>query len=392
MSFSKHWKPSEPAPNCFSKHWKVMLLVLGLSLQASAQIEGMEISGFRVPEYDEQGQMTAQLFGDHAELGSDGLVKIEGVRVELYRDGEVFMDVLSPRCFYNQKTRKVDSEAAVSAEMDGARLTGIGYRLDVDARTVHVLSDSRLAFTDGTQQSGLGLDMGSGGSTNETVITSRELFLDYNGRSAKFNDAVRIENEETLLECEKLDVFFNDDNELEKAVAESSVMIRNREMTMRCGALDVAFTGENEIDRAFADSSVVISNAEWTVSGEQGTLMYMERRALLEGGVQVESKELNMTCATLNLSFDENNEINWIEALGEVKILNEGREAYAGKAVFDVKTDEFILEENPKLVDGRNLLMGDRIRFWRSTGRMVCEPARAVIFPGTTFETQIFEK
>jgi lipopolysaccharide export system protein LptA len=94
----------------------------------------------------------------------------------------------------------------------------------------------------------------------------------------------------------------------------------------------------------------------------------------------------------LTLRFNESNEIDWIEALGAVRILNEGREAVAEKAVFDVKTDEFLLEENPKLIDGKNILMGDRIRFWRSTGRMVCEPARAVIFPGTELKTEFFEK
>ena len=326
----------------------------------NAQEEGMEISGFRVPENDEQGQMTAQLFGDHAVLGSEGLVKIEGVRVELYREGEVVMEVESPRCFYNQKSREVNSDAAVSAKAEGIVLTGTGYLLDVEARTVHVMADSRVVFAEGVQRSELGLEPGGGNkSTNEPVITSKELFLDYNGRSARFVD---------------------------------SVHISDRELDMQSGKLDVFFSGENEIERALAESGVILSISEWKVAADRGTLMVLERKALLEGGVQVDSKELNMTCSTLNLSFDENNEINWIEARDEIRILNEGREAYAGKAVYDVKTDEFLLEENPKLVDGKSMLMGDRIRFWRTTGRMVCEPARAVIFPGTKFETELFEK
>lgn len=376
--------------NFFSNPWKAAWAVVLLCGFAPAQEQGMEISGFRVPEYDEQGQMTSQLFGDHAELGADGVVKIDGVRVELYREGDVFMEVESPRCFYNQKSREVNSDAAVSAKADGIVLTGTGYLLDVEARTVHVLADSRVVFDDGVQQSGLGIE--TGGSTNKTVITSKELLLDYNGRSARFNDAVRIENEDTVLECEKLDVFFNKDNKLEKAVAESSVRIENKEMTMRCGRLDLFFSGDNEIERAVAENEVKLSNDEWKVAADRGTLMLLERTAFLEGGVQVDSRELNMTCSTLKLSFDESNEINWIEARDEIRILNEGREAYAGKAVYDVKSDEFLLEEDPKLLDGKNMLMGDRIRFWRSTGRMVCEPARAVIFPDSNFKTELFEK
>jgi len=33
---------------------------------------GMEVSGFRVPDYDEQGQLRAQLYGEHAKV-DDGL-------------------------------------------------------------------------------------------------------------------------------------------------------------------------------------------------------------------------------------------------------------------------------------------------------------------------------
>lgn len=319
----------------------------------------MEISGFRVPEYNDQGQMTSQLFGDHAELQGNREVEITGARMEFYRDGDVFMTVQSPRCFYNQKSRKVQSEEAVTAEMDGVRLTGTGYFLDVDGRTVRVLNDSRVVFAEAFQSSVFEGMTGGAKSTNETVITSKQLFLDYTARSARFSDSVYLQDEEMSMECGQLDVFFNESSEIERAVAESDVKL---------------------------------SNEEWKVLASRGTLLYLERTACLEGDVQVESKELSMTCATLNLSFDESNKINWIEALTDVRISREGREAYAGHAVYDIKTDEFLLEDKPKLVDGRNMMFGDTIRFWRATGRMICEPsARVVVYPDKKFKTEIFE-
>ena len=372
------------------------VLIVGVLLLApcvQAQEEGLEIGGFRVPQYDDQGQMTSQLFADKAEQASAGMVKIEGVRVEFYRDGDVFMEVESPRCLYDQKSRKVNSDAPVSAEMDGMRLTGMGYLLDVEARTVQVMDESRVVFADMMKPSGLDLKPGDAGSTNETVITSKQLFLDYNGRSARFTDSVRIQDEEMDLECGKLDVFFNKNNNIERAIAELEVRLsKDKEMSVECGKLDVFFSENNEIDRAIAESEVKLSNEEWKVTASRGMLMVLERTAFLEGGVQVESQELNMTCSTLNLSFDESNEIDWIEALGEVRILHEGREATAGKAVFDVATDEFLLEDNPKLVDGKNRMLGEKIRFWRSTGRMVCDRAQVVIFHDDDFKTDIFEK
>jgi len=286
-------------------------------------------------------------------------VEITGARMEFYRDGKVFMTVKSPHCFYNQKSRKAHSDAPVSADMEGVHLTGTGYFLDVDGRTVRVLDESRVVFTEALQSSVFEGMTGGAKSTNETVITSKQLFLDYTTRSARFIDSVYLRNEEMSMECGQLDVFFNESSEIERAVAEFDVKL---------------------------------SNDEWKVLASQGTLLYLERTACLEGDVQVESKELSMTCATLNLSFDESNEIDWIEALTEVRILHEGREAYAGRAVYDIKTDEFLLEDHPRLVDGRNMMFGDTIRFWRSTGRMICEPsARVVVYPDKKFKTEIFE-
>lgn len=277
----------------------LVVLAAFLCSQASAQIEGMEISGFRVPEYDEQGEMTSQLFGDHAIMGADDSVKIEGVRLEFYRDEEVFLHAESPYCFYDRKEGQVHSDAPVRAEMDGMVLTGKGFELQADARTVHVLENCRVEISDVMQQADIHpTDDDAALSNSVTVITSKELFLSYEGRMARFVDTVHV-----------------DDSQLE------------------------------------------------------------------------------LDAQSLKISFGENNEIDWIEALTDVRILHEGREAYADKAVYDVKTDEFVLEGNPRLADGENMLMGDRIRFWRASERMICEPqARLVIFPDEEAKTELFEK
>ena len=275
--------------------WAVLALLLAFC--ANAQEPGMEISGFRVPEYDAQGQMTSQLFGDYAELGSDGMVRLEGVRVEFYRDGETFMEVASPYSFYDQKKRVAKSDAPIRADMEGVHLTGTGYVMDARERTVHVFDESRVVIEDIMQQTGLDAEAANSAVTNVTEITSKQLFLNYDGKSARFVDSVHVED-----------------------------------------------------------------------------------------------PEMQMDSGSLELRFSENNEIDWIEALNDVRILHEGREAYAGKAVYDVTTDEFLLEDQPKLVQGKNMLFGDTIRFWRESGRMICEPAaRVVIYPSKKLKTDIFE-
>lgn len=279
-----------------SNVWKRVGVGLALVLAGSvlAQELDMEISGFRVPEYDEQGKMTSQLFGDHAEIDQGGDVSITGVRMEFYREDETFMTVESPTCLYNQKTQIARSDATVFADMDGLQLRGRGYRLNAAKRTVKLFADSEVTIADVMQKETEGLL----GETNVTVITSVKLFLDYSQRTAFF-----------------------------------------------------------------------------------------------EENVQVADSELTMDCESLDLRFGENNKIDWIEALTNVKIFHEGREAYAERVVYDVKVNEFLLEGNPRLIEGRNMLQGDRIRFWRESGKMICEPAaRLVIFPDDEMNADMFEK
>ena len=299
-----------------SKKWKnaVRLTLILLAPVAYSQMAGLEISEFRVPEYDAQGVMTSQLFGDLAVMGSNSIVNITGLRIEFYKDSNTVMKVTSPYCFYNQKTREAQSDAPVAADMERMHVRGQGYFLKPGDNTVRILNESRVTIEgiaqkakentppSGNRGTNNVLDIaslaGNRGTNDLTVITSKELFLNYKAKSVRF-----------------------------------------------------------------------------------------------EQNVHVQDPKMVMDSGTLEVRFGEKNEINWIEALTNVKILSGTREANSGKAVYDVKTDEFLLEGTPSLRDGKNTLYGDRIRFWRAAGRMVCEPrARVVIYPEKGMKTDFFEK
>ncbi len=264
-----------------------------------AQMAGVEISSFRVPEYDEKGVMTSQLFGDQAVVGDNSEVHITGLRVEFYKEGKTAMTVVSPHCFYNQKTREAHSDAPITADMDRLQVQGQGYFLTPSDRTVRILDKTQVTIEDMMENVKADSPLsGSRGTNGVTVITSKELFLNYKMKTVRF---------------------------------EQNVHVQDPKMTMDCGVLEV--------------------------------------------------------------HFGEKNEINWIEALTGVKIISEGREANSGKAVYDVKTDEFVLEDKPSFKDGKNTLFGDKIRFWRDSGRMICEPrARLVIYPEKNIKTDFFGK
>ena len=292
----------------------IRLLLILLAPMAYSQMAGLELSAFRVPEYDAKGVMTSQLFGEHAVIGDDGEVNITGLSIEFYKDSNTVMKVTSPYCFYNQKTKEAHSDAPVAGDMDRMHVRGQGYFLKPGENTVRILNQSQVTI-EGIMQKvntnapssgnratnaipGLSALVGNRGSNDVTVITSKELFFNYKAKNVRF---------------------------------EQNVHVQDLKMTMDCGTLDVR--------------------------------------------------------------FGEKNEINWIEALTGVKIVSEGREANAGKAAYDAKTDEFVLQDNPSFRDGKNKLYGDRIRFWRASGRMVCEPrARLVIYPDKNVKTDFFGK
>ena len=424
MIFSTLWNRLRRGTDLFPHSWRVVLLTVALCGFAGAQEEGTALGDFRVPQYDEQGQMTSQLFGEHAEMGSGSLVKIEGVRVEFYRDDEVFMTVESPRCLYDRKSRKVNSEAPVSADMEGFRLTGTGYVLDVDGRTVQVLKESRLVLE--SMMNGLQEGTGAGDSKapDVTTITSAKLFLDYFKRTARFVETVRVDNPELGLTCAALNIQFAEKSEIKQIDAldgciltiektEDSAMEENPELELVCQTLQVRFAADNKVDQidalggirlevfdeiAQTDDSLVAQDSPGTndtatvITSKELFLDYTGRTGRFENSVHVQDSRMEMDCGTMTVRFGENNQIDWIEALREVSIVSEGREAQAGKAVYDVTTDEFLLEENSKILEGRNILLGDRIRFWRATGRMVCEPsARLIIYPDDKTNTKLFE-
>ena len=286
-------------------------------------MKGLEISAFRVPEYDAQGVMTSQLFGERAEGAEGDEVKITGLRVEFYKDGKTAMEVTSPYCFYDQKTRVTHSDAPMTADMDRVHVRGQGFLLKPGESNVRILNNSHV--------------------TLENII-----------QQAK-SDAPLKDGRET--------------NNLPKV--KSGGLLKG----------DLLPKG----DRG--------TNAVTVITSKELFFQYKAKTVRFEQNVHVQDPKMVLDSGSLEVRFGENNEINWIEALTNVKILSEGREANAGKAVYDVTTDEFVLEDNPSFKDGKNTLFGDKVRYWRSSGRMVCEPrARLVIYAGKDMKTDLFGK
>ena len=115
---------------------------------------GMEFSGFRVPDYDSQGQLRAQLFGEYARVLQDDEVKITNLKIEMYKDGQVAMTVFLPECFFNTESRVAKSEGLVLIESESMSVTGRGFIWSAAAGRFEILHDSKVLVKD-TAKTGL---------------------------------------------------------------------------------------------------------------------------------------------------------------------------------------------------------------------------------------------
>jgi len=104
--------------------------------------------------------------------------------------------------------------------------------------------------------------------------------------------------------------------------------------------------------------------------------------ALFERNVVVNDPSLKMKCDKMTVRFNAKSEVELIDAEGNVVLSQSDKTAWAAKARYEVSTGRITLDGSPRVMRGRDMLLGDRITFWRDQNRMEVEPrARLIIYP-----------
>ncbi len=125
-----------------------------------------------------------------------------------------------------------------------------------------------------------------------------------------------------------------------------------------------------------------VSGDVTVVTADRLVFDYKKQYALFEGNVVVSDPEMDLKAQSLIIKFSEDSEVQSIVAKTGVIIEQSDKRAEAGVAVYDVISGKVVLEDNPRVRRGRDILTGDTITFWRDENKMVCEPrARLIIFP-----------
>jgi len=143
-------------------HFIVLLFVCGaVRAQATPDVPaptkldeymeaGMEVSGVRVPYYDDDGNLRAQLYGGHAKVLDGGVAGITNLRVDVFQDGEVIMTIFAPQCFTkmidqdDKKILSVYSEGDVLIDMEQMSIIGRGFRFSSEQNRFEILHDSKV--------------------------------------------------------------------------------------------------------------------------------------------------------------------------------------------------------------------------------------------------------
>ena len=259
--------------------------------------------------------------------------------------------------------------------------------------------------------------------TGETLLTGERLELDHEQRYVRMDNNVVVKDDQGVLKTQSLIGRFSVSNEIEFVEANGEVDLvssnrtasgdsaiynyRNGFVQLEGRATAAAdgnrLSGERirlwvkgdrkmicepnallEISRnSGLDFGGTSEHSEEKTEVRADRAVYDETRRLAElsGRVRVRDSRAAMNSERIRIYLKDDNEIDWIEAVGEVIIQSEDRKALADRAAYYADEEKFVLEGEPKVKQGPNIMTGDRILFWHENRRMVCEPnARVLLY------------
>jgi lipopolysaccharide transport protein LptA len=118
------------------------------------------------------------------------------------------------------------------------------------------------------------------------------------------------------------------------------------------------------------------------ITADKLTFDYLQKFALFENNVLVNDPRLQLSANRLTVIFTEAGGAQTIKAEGKVLLTQGDKKARSDVAVYDVPTGKIVLSGGPpQVMQGRNILEGEVITFWRDEQRLECMPrARLVVY------------
>ena len=139
-----------------------------------------------------------------------------------------------------------------------------------------------------------------------------------------------------------------------------------------------AFAGALEDD----GRSLEASPDATIVTADKLTFDYTQKFALFDGNVLVNDPRMQLSAQRLTIIFTEHGGAQTVKAEGKVLLTQGDKKARAEVATYDVASGRIVLAGGPpQVMQGRNIMEGEVITFWRDQQRVECKPkARLVIY------------
>lgn len=128
------------------KAWNLLLIFALCGLAAAQDPNVQSLSGFELPEYDADGKIIRHIFGDMAEMLPGGLIRISNLRVDIYKDEQVDMKVIAPRCELDQQSKQAVSDGPVRIIRDNMVVTGRGFDFSNEKERIQIMHDTRVVL------------------------------------------------------------------------------------------------------------------------------------------------------------------------------------------------------------------------------------------------------
>ncbi len=128
------------------------------------------------------------------------------------------------------------------------------------------------------------------------------------------------------------------------------------------------------------------------ITADKLTFDYIKKFALFENNVLVNDPRLQLSANRLTIVFTEEGGAQTIKAEGKVLLTQGDKKARADVATYDVVSGRIVLVGGPpQVMQGRNILEGEVITFWRDQQRVECKPrARLVVYSDDMDEADSF--
>lgn len=199
-------------------------------------------------------------------------------------------------------------------------------------------------------------------------FTGTKGFMDTENESGRVDNVEVFYKGEYTLKSPYMDFDFRNGVTTTKDV----VNIKGEKVDMRGIGL-LANTNEETL-RLLSDVDGIIATEKAKYHFQSDTLLYYFQKAMyvLEGKVVLKGEDLDMVCDLVHI-YSTDDEVDRIEADGNVRVISKGTVAKSEKAVYHFKEGRIVFTQSPRVFKDNVEMKGERVIYTTNDGKLSVE-------------------